>query len=121
MYVIHSPESGTPGAPLRPKSSTPRSGFVQLFGGANGGGRHPFIRFGRLVPAAIAHLAVGRLEHLDTVTHKFSRNGSDHSFGHFGSRQCRKGCLKRKPTTGSAGRSVPGLLLPTVSEKTRGG
>src|ERR1035441_4320791 len=29
MYVIHSPESGTPSAPLRPKSSTPRSGFVQ--------------------------------------------------------------------------------------------
>ena len=32
MYVIHSPESGTPSAPLRPKSSTPRSGFVQRAG-----------------------------------------------------------------------------------------
>jgi hypothetical protein len=30
MDICHSPESGTPGAPLRPKSSTPRSGFVQL-------------------------------------------------------------------------------------------
>ena len=29
MDICHSPESGTPGAPLRPKSSTPRSGFVQ--------------------------------------------------------------------------------------------
>jgi hypothetical protein len=29
MYVFHDPESGTPGAPLRPKSSAPRSGFVQ--------------------------------------------------------------------------------------------
>src|ERR1039458_4920491 len=32
MYVIHSPESGTPSAPLRTKSSTPRSGFVQPAG-----------------------------------------------------------------------------------------
>jgi hypothetical protein len=30
MDICHSPESGTPGAPLRPKSSAPRSGFVQL-------------------------------------------------------------------------------------------
>ena len=29
MDVFHSPESGTPGAPLRPKSPAPRSGFVQ--------------------------------------------------------------------------------------------
>src|SRR5882672_4250999 len=29
MYVFHPPESGTPGAPLRRKSSAPRSGFVQ--------------------------------------------------------------------------------------------
>src|ERR1035441_5901653 len=29
MDICHSPESGTPGAPLRLKSSTPRSGFVQ--------------------------------------------------------------------------------------------
>src|ERR1035437_954934 len=50
MYVIHSPESGTPSAPLRPKSSTPRSGFVQLFGGANGGGRCPFADSGMWGP-----------------------------------------------------------------------
>jgi hypothetical protein len=36
MYICHSPESGTPGAPLRPKSSTPRSGFVQPMRGADG-------------------------------------------------------------------------------------
>jgi hypothetical protein len=29
MYVFHSPESGTPSAPLRHKSLAPRSGFVQ--------------------------------------------------------------------------------------------
>jgi hypothetical protein len=29
MDIFHSPQSGTPGAPLRLKSSTPRSGFVQ--------------------------------------------------------------------------------------------
>ncbi len=32
MDICHSPESGTPGAPLRPKSSAPRSGFVQPSG-----------------------------------------------------------------------------------------
>jgi hypothetical protein len=32
MYVFHDPESGTPGTPLRPKSSAPRSGFVQPAG-----------------------------------------------------------------------------------------
>jgi hypothetical protein len=40
MDICHSPESGTPGAPLRPKYSTPRSGFVQQSGAANG--RQPF-------------------------------------------------------------------------------
>ena len=50
MDICHSPESGTPGAPLRLKSSTPRSGFVQLFGGANGGGRRLFANSGALGP-----------------------------------------------------------------------
>src|SRR5206468_2327763 len=35
MDVFHSPESGTPSAPLRSKSSAPRSGFVQQDARAN--------------------------------------------------------------------------------------
>ena len=38
MDICHSPDSGTPGAPLRLKSSTPRSGFVQQITGANADG-----------------------------------------------------------------------------------
>jgi len=56
MDICHSPESGTPGAPLRPKSSAPRSGFVQQVGAGNSRralllrgfqvlGRHGFIPF----------------------------------------------------------------------------
>ena len=36
MDIIHDPESGTPGALLRPQSPAPRSGFVQQGDGANG-------------------------------------------------------------------------------------
>ena len=42
MYVFHSPECGTPGAPLRLKTPTPRSGFVQQVAGANAGWRCQF-------------------------------------------------------------------------------
>jgi hypothetical protein len=60
MDICHSPESGTPGAPLRPKSSTPRSGFVQPWRCTEWRPRGGLGQIGRYWGAAIGELDVSR-------------------------------------------------------------
>jgi hypothetical protein len=60
MDICHSPQSGTPSAPLRPYSSAPRSGFVQQDGAANGWPATLVANSGVAGGPAIAHLRVSR-------------------------------------------------------------
>jgi len=73
MDICHSPESGTPGAPLRPKSSAPRSGFVQQDAGPNDeerGQSHVPLRMSLARSSSSVSFAFGQMNRIPIDTHR---------------------------------------------------